>query len=207
MPAQTHDHGKLAVSPMTIGIDNSKIGGKTVNPILGVVQPVTNKLSELVTGIDCRLGNFLTLADLALSAVDGTGGLDLNLGGAMAVTDDKAYGNPFGHSLGGKHPLGSSLPHQHTSPSSGSATTTTTTSSGRNGSAGSPATAGTTPPPGTVGANGVSASCSTTSPAGRPSCSPGRGLVVGLVALGLIAAFAVTDFFVLRVRRNAAASE
>jgi hypothetical protein len=199
MPARTYAHGKIAISPLSVGIDDSKIGGETINPVLQAVQPVTDKLSALITGFDCRLGNVLTLADLALSAVDGTGGLDIRFGGATADNNDKAYGNPFGapplH-----HQLGQSSPGGHTPARPGTPGTTTTTASG--GHAGN-AAAGNQSPATESAAASTSAHCSTTSPADWPSCTRGRGLAVGLAALGLLAAFAATDFFVLRRRRAA----
>jgi hypothetical protein len=205
-PKRSLSRGKLAVSALSIGIDDSKLGGKTLNPILETIQPVTNKLSELITGVDCKLGNFLTLADLALSAVDGTGGLDVNLGGATAATDSTSYGNPFGGQLGGHH-LGAPAPRGHVTPGSGRTTTTTTTAGTSGG--GSPGTASRqgTDVATTARTTATSSSCATISPAGWPSCSRGHGLQVGLGALGLLVAFAGTDFFVLRRRRRLAADE
>jgi hypothetical protein len=206
MPTRTRAHGKLTVTQLTIGIDDSKLGGKTINPILETVQPVTNKLSELITGIDCRLGNFLTLADLALSAVDGTGGLDVNLGGATAATDDTAYKNPFGSPPAQQH-LGRPAPRGHVAPpSQGSTTTTTTTASSAGSSPGTSSDPGSAPAT-IAGATNTSASCATTSPAGWPSCTRGHGVQAALIALGLLAAFAASDFFVLRRRRRLAADE
>jgi hypothetical protein len=50
----------------------------------------------------------------------------------------------------------------------------------------------------------LSDSCSTTSPAGRPSCSSGAGLAVGLIALGTLGGVAGADFLVSRRRRKLA---
>jgi hypothetical protein len=203
MPARSFSHGKISISPLSVGIDNSKLGGETINPILQAVQPVTDKLSALITGFDCRLGNVLTLADLALSAVDGTGGLDIRFGGATADNNDKAYGNPFG-APPPHHPLGQSSPGRHIPARPGTpGTTTTTTSGGRSGSGGTAGSQGTTTE---AAAASSSSQCSTISPADWPACTRGRGLAVGLAALGVLAAFAATDFFVLR-RRRAVADE
>jgi hypothetical protein len=203
LPTVTHDHGQVAVSPLTIGIDDSKTGNEVVNPILGAIQPVTNAALTALIGVSCKIGSLLSAVDLIMSGVDGTGGLDMNLGGADATSDGKVYGNPFG---GGHHPsLGS---HHH--PSGGhhhpGSTTTTTTTGGGSGQGGSPSTTTSGGGGGTATqaseSTSSSASCATTSPANRPGCSRGAGLKVGLIALGLLLAFALSDAVVVRLRRE-----
>jgi hypothetical protein len=200
LPTTIRDHGTLSVSPLAIGIDNSTLGSETVDPGLGAIQPVTDALTNLVIGASCQVGNVLTLADIALSAVDGTGGLDVELGGATATSNGRSYGDPFGHPGSTSNPNGSR--------------TGTTTGTARNVGSRTPRTgsrsgatqgrAGTSSPR-LSGAQTASSSCRTTSPAGRPSCSSGAGLKVGLGALGLLGAFVAADAVVLRRRRKAAA--
>jgi hypothetical protein len=202
MPSRSRQNGKLSVSPLSLGIDDSKLGNDTINPVVTAIQPVANQLTDLLIGINCKLGSFLTLADLALSAVDGTGGLDVEFGGATAATNDTSYSDPFGHPNPGRHHPASTGTDVATGV--GAPTSHTTTTAGTPGSGAKNPTTATAPVSQLAGTATESASCATTSPAGRPSCSRGAGLTVGLAALGLLVLFAATDFFVLRARRRAA---
>jgi hypothetical protein len=204
IPQRSYGHGKLAMSPLTIGIEQSGLGNATLNPILTAITPLTNQVTNALIGINCKVGSVLSVIDLALSGIDGTGALDVSMGGVSAENKAKAYGNAFGHqkppSLGG--------PQHHHSTNHRHTTTTTTGGGGSGGgggglSGGSDNTGQQTTDGGTSGttSTSLSSSCATTSPAGRPTCSNGKGLVVGLGALGLLALFAGTDFFVLRRRR------
>ena len=107
----------IAVPPMSIGIGESALGAAIVNPVLTATQPVQEQIKNILFGISCKFGTIFTVEDIFLSAVDGTGGLDLLLGGANASSDGTAYANPFGNvSLGGSPALGStSVPGATTS--------------------------------------------------------------------------------------------
>lgn len=199
LPQRTFKNGKLSMSPLTIGISQSALGNKTINPLLTAIQPLTNQISNALIGINCKVGSALSLIDLALSAIDGTGALEVEFGGVSAANDTKSYGDAFGHQP--PPPLGGHQPH-----GTGGHTTTTTgggpTGIGGGSPPSGPADGGTTTGGGTATtSSSLSTSCATTSPAGRPSCSKGAGLIVGLGALGLLIVFAATDFFVLRRRR------
>jgi hypothetical protein len=189
------------MSPLTIGIDNSKLGGSLINPVLNALQPITNPLRKALTDATCKTGAVLSALDLLTSALDGTGGLDINLGGVSAESDGKTYSNPFGQ------PPPATTPPTSTGPRGGSPAAP---------GGGSPG--GVSPaklPPSSVGpadggggtspvvANTVASSrCSTTSSAGRPSCSSGAALVVGLIALGTVGAIGTADFLAMRRRRR-----
>jgi hypothetical protein len=203
VPQRSYSHGKLVMSPLTIGIEQSTLGNETINPILTAIQPITNKLTTALVGVNCKIGSVLSAVDLILSGLDGTGALDMSLGGVSADNETKSYGNAFGNqkppTLGG-----------HQGSSSNKHTTTTTTGGGGGTSSTGGGTGGVSNTGQSTSAGGgtlsssLSSSCATTSPAGRPSCSNGAGLAVGLGALGLLVLFAGTDFFVLRRRRIAA---
>jgi hypothetical protein len=204
LPRRVLHNGKIEETPLTIGIDDSQVGNNVINPLLGAVQPVTNAVLTALIGINCKLGSLLSAVDLIVSGVDGTGGLDLNLGGASATSDGKTYADPFAHtpqSHNSQHHAAGG--HRHSTSKGG----TTTTSTGSSGSGGANNTAttsgggdGQTQP--LTDTSSSSSSCATTSPAGWPSCSRGAGLKVGLIALGLLAAFALSDAVVLRLRRE-----
>jgi hypothetical protein len=58
--------------------------------------------------------------------------------------------------------------------------------------------------PDVAGTRVIASSCSTTSAAGRPGCSRGAGLAIGLIALATLGGVAVADFLVSRRRRKLA---
>lgn len=197
--------GTLNEAPLIVGLDNSKVGGQVVNPVLDALLPITNPLRSALNGITCKFGSVLGAVDLATAAIDGTGGVDVKFGGASAATDDTTYKNPFGNTLGGGH---HQLTGPTTTPSSGN-TSGTTSGLGTGTPTGVPPVDSgtqTSPPDDTAplvsGTKVVSSSCSTTSPANRPSCSQGEGLMVGLIAIAAVAAIAGADYLVMRRRRK-----
>ena len=73
----------IAVPPMAIGIGESALGATIVNPVLTATQPVQEQIKNILFGISCKFGTIFTVEDIFLSAVDGTGGLDLRSAGPM----------------------------------------------------------------------------------------------------------------------------
>lgn len=207
LPAVTKHGSAVTVSPLSIGVDDSRAGAKLVAPVLDAAQPVTDAVTQALLGIDCRTGNVLTVADIGLGTADGTGNTDLLFGGASVGTQLIAASNPFGSPSLGSNP-GTPLA---SAPGSGKALGG---SSLGGSAAGGVARAGGSPLPGsgrsaTAGqqpvvaqpAGQVSTSCSTTSSAGWPSCSHGNALGVGLIALGVLAVMGGGDYLALRRRR------
>lgn len=189
----------IAVPPLAIGIDDSSLGATVVNPVLTASQPVQEQIKNILFGISCKFGSVFTIEDIFLSAVDGTGGLDLLLGGVNARSDGTSYANPFGNvALGSSSAaLGSaSLP----------GTTSSTVGGGLPGAAPPPAAAGVGSVPGAspqlAGNSQSSASCATTSPAHWPHCSDGNALVVGLLGLAAVTAIGGGDWLATRRRRR-----
>jgi hypothetical protein len=209
-PYRTTTGGVLAIKPLTIGIDNSKLGGTVVNPLLGAIQSEDDTIQATLEKISCKFGSAFSVLDLDEAALDGTGGLDLNLGGATATSAGTHYSNPFGNQT-----LGGGGGGPQTNPSTGTTKPTSTGSTGQSGAGGG--TGGSSLPstsstgsgssgngtvPTVAGTRSMSESCSTTSPANRPSCSDGQALTVGLIALGALGGIAAADLLVTRRRQK-----
>ncbi|HVU62315.1 MAG TPA: hypothetical protein VHD58_11790 [Mycobacteriales bacterium] len=202
LPTATHQSGIYGISPLSIGIDDSKLGSELFVPILNLLHTLIDPTMSAITNAVCQIGSVYTTVNLLLTAISGVGAVDAEFGGATATTDDTTYANPFGD--GGTPP---SLP-----------ATGATTTPGGGGQIG-PASGGGAPPtlpvtspvpapnqsPEVAGTRVLSSSCSTTSAAGRPSCSRGAGLAVGLIALATLGGVAAADFLVSRRRRKLAA--
>jgi hypothetical protein len=198
LPSLTDQDGVLGISPLSIGIDNSELGSEIVNPILNLVHSIADPAAGELTKALCQIGSVYSLVNLFLTGLNGVGALDVELGGATATSNDTTYSDPFGS--GG---LGNTtLPSTGTLPGSGN------TGAGNGPVPTLPTTTATVGPssetPQVAGTRALSSDCATTSPAGRPSCSKGAGLVVGLIALATLGGVAGADFLVSRRRRKLA---
>jgi hypothetical protein len=188
--------GALEIPPLTLGIGNSALGAAIVNPLVTGAQPVLEQVEKALFGISCKFGSGVTVADIALAAIDGTGGLDLKFGGVSVGTDDTTYANPFGPvelgtaapSLGGggaPAAIGGTVPGGAGAVPAGPAVASPTAIA-----------------PQVANRAQATASCATTSPAHWPSCSNGAGLAVGLLGLAAVLGIGGTDWYVTRRRRR-----
>jgi hypothetical protein len=200
LPVPTEQNGVLGISPLSIGIDNSHLGSEIINPILNLVHSITDPAMGDLTKALCQIGSVYSLVNLFLTGLNGAGAVDVELGGATATSDDTTYADPFGS---GALPGGSTLPTTGTTAPGGGAL------GGASGATPPPLPGASTLPdtgqtPQVAGTRDLSASCSTTSPAGRPNCSRGAGLAVGLIALATLGGVAGADFLISRRRRKLA---
>jgi len=209
---QNSADGSVAVPPLSIGIDSSALGAALVGPLLGDADTLRQALDQALLGVTCKFGTPLTVRDIALGALAGGGGIDVELGGVNAVSDGTAFTNPFDNTLGllgGSGPVGSILPATPATPGS---STFTPGSPGTPGTPGTPGSSPGTSAPGTTGTSAPSAlsgvshilRCITTSPFGHPGCSGGGAAVpVGLAGLATVLAMGATDMGRLRRYRRA----
>ncbi len=205
--------GTEAESPLVVGIDNSALGRQAVGPVLGAAEPLTSAIDNALLGQSCKYGTELLLGDIALGALAGGGGLDLELGGVHAVTNDTTYADPFG--AAGAAPLSTGGSDAGALPTTGVGTGPITSfTPGLPGTPGIPATAGT---PGGAGATtsttaahpaAVATTTRTSLAACRSQagggCASGAALAGGLVGLGVAGTVAGMDVRRLRRRRQPA---
>ncbi len=200
--------GTIEVSNLKIGLDNSALGQQIVGPLLTPLQGARNDVQNEAFSINCETADAFSVSDIALGVVAGAGDLDVELGGAHALTNDTAAGSPFGDS-GQPFSLG------------GSGDTSTTSDLGPLGVLSTPSfTSGTTTPttgPGDLNTSGTqkvafgpthsTMRCVSLSTA-TSGCS-GHNLagVVGLIGLGLLGGLATFDYARQRRRKRAAELE
>jgi hypothetical protein len=199
----TEPDGTISISPLTVGVDNSALGQEIVGANLGTIEPVRNELDTELFGLDCNLPGYVEVVDVLTGVPAGGGTLNIQLGGAHAVTDDVVASDPFGS--GGL----ASLPSVST-PVGGLQTPSSvlpTTSSGFTAPTVAPSTA-TAPTSAPSGAHKVSlgpisrtVSCHSVGPAGGGCGASNVALPVGLIGLGILALLAGWDF--VRQRRRA----
>ncbi|MEY2566103.1 MAG: hypothetical protein QOE35_632 [Actinomycetota bacterium] len=194
--------GAADLTPMRIRIDHSPLGQAVVAPLVTAAQPVRQPLLDFYSGVvscDAPVGQVQGVgqvgrgavlpSDIALSALTGTGGFVIELGGVRATTEGQTFANPFEGGLPSAG-LGSDLglgPTDGTAPFSvgdvGSGAAPTSSVTGRTGG-GSAATvlAGRTVADSVPGAKG------------------GAAATVGVIALLGILSVAVADY--LRMQRG-----
>ena len=196
--------GTVSVPPLAIGIDSSALGAQLVGPLLGQADTLRQALDQALLGVSCQVGTALTVRDIALGALAGGGGLDLELGGVTDVSDGTAFADPFDNGLGLLGGGGGAVGLPGATGSAGSTAFTP-------GTPGTPAVPGSTPAgaptsdattPGSSGAlHGVAGvlHCITTSPFGHPACSGGGAAVpVGLAGLAAVVGMGTADLRRLR---------
>jgi hypothetical protein len=189
--------GGIAVPPLSVGIDKSALGEAVLNPVLTAAGPVRDKIVNALLGYSCKFGTPLTVGDILLSAINGTGSLDLQLGGVTAGSEGRAYANPFGTAGHVPPPLGNA----GTTPTDGHAGSAPAATTGELPS-GSGTSAPPAPAPQLAGAQTQTESCASTSPANWPRCSNGAALAAGLIGLAAVGSVAGADWIVTRRRRR-----
>jgi hypothetical protein len=191
-----------SLSPLRIRIDHSPLGQALVAPLVTAAQPVRQPILDFYSGqVSCespigsqeypgKIGRGAILpSDIALSALTGTGGFVIELGGVRATTEGEVFTNPFDGAaqpgLGGGGDLGLG-----TDTESGVSTGVFDPGAGVAGSVGAAPVAG--------GDATVLAGRSLADSV--PGTKGGAAATVGILALLAIASLAVADY--LRMQRG-----
>ena len=198
-PAVTQDNGVVKVSPLVLHLQSSPTQQLVTSPLLVALQPARQAVIAALTKITCYVQTLVTVADVTVGPITGSGAFDLGFGGVAATTEGTRFDNPFAGTAGGADVLGSGL--QAPSPSGGG------TSSLLGGTAFSPGTPGTPATPGSTGrvtrrvpGGGILAGARS-----LPGHTGGWAILVGLLAVAGVAAVAGADW--LRLRRAPSGGE
>jgi hypothetical protein len=193
-----------ALSPLRLRIDHSPLGQAAVAPLVTAAQPVREPLLDFYSGqVSCdspvgsqeipgKVGRGVVLpSDIALSALTGTGGFVIELGGVRATTEGETFVNPFegGTAAGG---LGGTDLDLGPSVDSGGSLGTGTFDAGSGSVAASPGT--------TRGRTGAAVLAGRSLADTIPGAKGGAAATVGILALLALVALAVADF--LRMQRG-----
>lgn len=196
--AKRTSDGGVAIPPLSVGIDKSALGGAILNPVLTAAGPVRDKVINTLLGISCKFGSPLTLGDILLSALNGTGSLDLQFGGVTAGSEGRSYANPFGPAGQLPPPVATTPGAAATGHPAGASTAGPTGELPSDDSTSAPAASA----PQLAGDQTTTQSCASTSPTNWPSCSNGAALAAGLIGLGAVGSVAGADWLVARRRRR-----
>ncbi|HVT41778.1 MAG TPA: choice-of-anchor P family protein [Acidimicrobiales bacterium] len=213
-PTQTTlDDGTVQISPLVIGIDNNELGQQVIGANQNGVQPVREALVNALLSANCNFATPILVGDIGVGVLAGGGNLNLDLGGASAMTNALAASSPFGPgssalpptsalSSGNAGNSGSALGGSALTAGSGFAGNSgtgslTQGSAGSGGSATTPTTGASTS---ALGPIQKTSDCISLGPAGG-GCSTGNVAVpVGLLGLALVVGLFTWDY--LRQRRR-----
>jgi hypothetical protein len=99
-PVVERAEGAARVSPLTIRMADSAVGRQVLGPLLGNLQPIREPLAEGLLNADCRFGGLITVADVALGVLSGSGGLSFDFGGVLATSEGRRFDNPLAGPIG-----------------------------------------------------------------------------------------------------------
>src|SRR5581483_11116309 len=95
---------EVRVTPLKLTLGDGTAARPLLGPLMSGAQPARQALLAAMqrfgNGEDCNLGQAgglaFTFADVVAAAMEGAGGIDLELGGVLATTEGVDYGDPFG---------------------------------------------------------------------------------------------------------------
>ena len=202
-PVFVDKQGVVTVQPLRLRIDHSPLGQALVAPTVTAAQPIRQPLLDQYNKIvDCstpvgqaqgvgQVGRGAVLpSDIALSALTGTGGFVVELGGGSVTTEGTSYANPFDAS-GPPPDTGIATPLPTDTGPTGDVLGTSITSGVGGGATTPPADTSLTPGP---------AATLAAQPATVPGSRGGTAVVMGLLGLLAVAGVALADY--LRIRRG-----
>ena len=108
-PAVTQDNGVVKVSPLVLHLQSSPTQQLVTSPLLVALQPARQALIAALTKITCYVQTIVTVADVSVGPLTGSGSFDLGFGGVAATTEGERFANPFAGSSAGADVLGSGL--------------------------------------------------------------------------------------------------
>lgn len=203
-PALDTSDGVASITPLRLRIDHSPLGQALVAPLVTAAQPVRQPVLDLYSqAFDCaapigsqeipgKVGRGAILpSDIALSALTGTGGFVIEIGGVRATTEGQTYADPF---AGGGAAAG--LGGSDLSLSGGSSDVAFSATGSDTG-----ATTTGAPPPTTGGGTAPAAVLAgRTLPDGVGGAKGGAAATIGILAVLTILSVAVADY--LRMQRG-----
>jgi hypothetical protein len=95
---------EVRVTPLKVVVGDGTAARPLLGPLMSAAQPAREALLAAMKGAGggdgCNLGTAggfaLTFVDVVAAAMEGAGGIDLELGGVLATTEGVDYGDPFG---------------------------------------------------------------------------------------------------------------
>ncbi|MEY2398967.1 MAG: hypothetical protein QOJ00_2141 [Actinomycetota bacterium] len=86
--------GGISMAPLRVALANSPLGAKVLGPIIASARPLLAPAFDALTNANSSLGLVGLVADIVLGVADGSGGVELAIGGATATTSALGYVAP-----------------------------------------------------------------------------------------------------------------
>jgi hypothetical protein len=99
-PVIEKEGGTARVSPLSVRMADSPLGRQAIGPLLGNLQPIREPLAQGLLNADCRFGALLTVADVALGVISGSGAVSFDFGGVSATSEGARFDNPLAGPIG-----------------------------------------------------------------------------------------------------------
>lgn len=180
----------VELTPLTVGVVPGELRDGILGPILGALQPARASIDEFLLGLDCANSTYITVLDILVGAVTGAGYASVDVGGVIARSDEVS----FTSLLQDLPPVSGTPPSP--APTADGTTPTPVSSAGGSGSATVPGTGG-TPTATTVDTVPFEDEQATSVLQGGSRGGP----LVGIGAVGLLAAAAIAEFDRRRMRK------
>jgi hypothetical protein len=184
--------GTLAVTPLVVRVGGNDRANPVLGPLFEGLQPLRDRIYEALRSSECPVDSgyvdsVLTIFDIAVASLTGSGGLRLEIGGVRTLHDTTVFRSPFGEppSFAARPPQAGAGPRRV---------------AGTPGSVTEPRLVA---QPGEAGPSATR--CRTTHPSGRPDCSRGSAVLAGAASLGVVLALVGADAYRSRRRRTVAA--
>ncbi len=91
MPQVQARDGGVRVTPMAFRVENPPFGTQVLIPFLGRIDPLVQALRQAAVRDDCKNQTALTVLDVLLGVLGGSGSIEILAGGADAATNDVDY--------------------------------------------------------------------------------------------------------------------
>lgn len=86
--------GAIGMSPLRVALADSPLGAQLLGPIIASARPLLAPVLDQATDLNKTLGLVGLVADIVLGVADGSGGAEVTLGGATAITAASAFVAP-----------------------------------------------------------------------------------------------------------------
>lgn len=94
LPTVEVEDGKVEVTPMAFRVVDPPFGKQVLAPFFGSIQPYREAAARQAVAEDCKVALSITLLDVVLGVLAGSGSVEVLAGGAQAFTADTDFSAP-----------------------------------------------------------------------------------------------------------------
>ena len=205
-PPKSHvDAGIMFVDPLAVAVVPSSTRDTLTGTVINGGQPVRQPLYDAILQASCKFSTFITVTDILVGSITGSGSFALQLGGVQATTASLTLSHAFGEIAPFTESLGNTSTVETIPAAPSTSFDSSAPSSSFSGSSGSsnPATFSTQPPSTEAATTKPAAPAKTETARAKPASSvtgkrAGALAAVAAIGLGLLLAMAEGDRRMMR---------